>query len=814
MIEYRQNLPAGRLENASVLSRALKIPAIVAELLCRRGYDEPESAAAFLKPSMDALYDPFLFDGMQDAVDCIFAAMAMEEKICVYGDYDVDGIMAVTILVRYLRSQGADVIHYIPSRHTEGYGLNCAAMEKLAQKGVSLLLTVDCGVTALGEVRRARELGIEVVVTDHHQCMPELPECAAIINPALPDQSYPYRSLCGAGVAFKLVQALGGKEAALAYIDYAAIATLADIVPLTGENRVIVSEGLRRINRAECSLGVRAMLEVSGFGGRAVEAGSVSFSIAPRINAAGRTGSPETALRLFLTEDPKEAKRLAEELDGENRRRQAIEAEIAKDAMARIEAGEADVVRDNAIILVGEGWNHGVIGIVASRLVERYSKPVLLFTAEDGMCVGSGRSVRGVHLFESLKSIGDVFVRFGGHEMAAGMTLEQSRMEEFRTRYNEYLEENVPKSVFTPKAPYDMTLLPEEMTLPLAEALRAMAPFGMGNPAPVFRLENVMAKDPITMGNENRHLRFSVPRKKTPLNCVAFSMGDRMAELAGAQVELLCSLEVNDFRGERREQLMVKSARPVLPGDTDAFIRENDFKFHDAFLDTALYNRKYDSTAPQSCSDWAELFCGCMEKDPQGSVAVCLTPEGACAFLREINERGLGGRLDVLFGRAKDERAYNAVLLAPLPQALRGYRRVLLMERLEGPLCALFGQGTETFVTAGISMEPFLQQVGASREILVPVYSAMLRLASTQTSFVSREAYFDRLKKLCPAPRRLLSLGLRVFCELGFFAVQESGAFQVSARREAPKRELNESRTFAAVNGAWEAYQTFGRLQK
>ena len=812
MIEYRQNLPQGRLENAAALARTLNIPPIMAELLCRRGYDEIESARAFLNPSVDGLHDPYQFVGMQDAVDCIFAAMAMEEKICIYGDYDVDGIMAVTILVRYLKSQGADVMHYIPSRHTEGYGLNCAAMEKLAEAGVGLLVTVDCGVTALEEVRRAQELGMEVVVTDHHQCMPDLPECAAVINPALPDQTYPYRSLCGAGVAFKLVQALGGRDAALCYIDYAAIATLADIVPLTGENRIIVAEGLRRINRGQGALGVKAMLEVSGYGNRAVEAGSVSFSIAPRINAAGRTGSPETALALFLTEDPKEAKKLAEELDGENRRRQAIEAEITKDAMAHIAAGEADVVRDSAIILVGEGWNHGVIGIVASRLVERYSKPVLLFTSEDGVCVGSGRSVRGVHLFESLKSIGDVFVRFGGHEMAAGMTLEQSRMEEFRRRYNAYLQENVPKSTFTPKAPYDMTLAPQEMTLPLAEALRAMAPFGMGNPSPVFRLENVVAKNPAVMGSENRHLRFSIQRDKAPLGCVAFSMGERMAELSDAQVEMLSSLEVNDFRGERREQLMVKSVRPVLPAQVNSFIGENNFKFHDAFLDTALYNREWNPAQISPCERWAEVFSGWMQEDPQGSVAICMTPEGASAFLGAMQERSLSGKLDVLFGRAQDDRAYNAVLLAPLPEALSGYRRVLLMEDYDGPLCALWGERAEEFCCARVSMEPFLVETQATREMLVPVYSAMLRLGATQTSFLSKDAYFEQLSKLSPAPRRLLSLGLRVFSELGFLSAGQEGAFRVNVRKNAPRRDLSKSRTFAALGEALLAYRETKRF--
>ncbi len=807
MIEFRQNTPKGRVENAAALSRALNLPLELAELLCRRGFDEPGSAQEYLNPSMEQLHDPFLFSRMRQAVDAIFSAMAEDRLICVFGDYDVDGIMAVTILARYLASVGARVTQYIPQRHTEGYGLNKAAIDSLSEKGVSLLITVDCGITAIEEIGYAKGLGIDVLVTDHHQCLNALPDCLAVVDPANPADSYPYKCLCGAGVAFKLVQALGGIAQAKKYIDCACLATLADIVPLTGENRAIVSEGLKAINSGNCLAGIKAMVEVCGYSGRAVEAGAVSFAIAPRINAAGRTGTARTALSLFLTDDEQEAQKLAAELDAENRRRQAIEGEIYKDVMARIARGEADVVRDEAIILVGEGWNHGVIGIVASRLVERYTRPVLLFTCEDGLCVGSGRSIKGVHLFDSLNSMGGLFVRFGGHEMAAGLTIEQSKMPEFRQRFMDYLKKNTPKDAFVPRADYDMTLPPESLSLKLAEAIKRMAPFGTGNPAPIFRVAGVSPKNPITMGSENRHLRFTLSRGRDVLGCVAFGMGDKQEILTDITAELLCALEINDFRGEKREQLMIKSIRATLPADTDGYVEKCDYKFHDAFFALARYNsdcRKSESYGPIAVdkrSDWAERFAKWAGDSPQGAAAVCVTPEGAKAFLLKMREFGVSEKLDVLFGETLDERAHNAVIMAPMPLPLEGFRKVLFVESLPAPLCALLAFGAnEEIVTAGMPLGAFAEQAKVGREELIPVFEAMNRLAVAKTVFLSRSAYLEELKKLCSSPMEHLIFGLNVFSELGFFRSETVGAFRVTAAKDSIRRLLSESPTFAAVN--------------
>ena len=804
MIEYRQNEAIGDENRSGELARALRIPSAVARILCRRGYDDVQRAEEFLHPGPSQLHDPFLFQGMRGAVDAVERALARGGRICVYGDYDVDGIMAVTILKRYLLGRGGDVIHHIPTRHGEGYGLNMAAMENLAGQGVSLLLTVDCGITALAEVERARELGMEVVVTDHHQCLPELPKCAAVIDPACPLQRYPYRSLCGAGVALKVVQALGGLDACEEYLDCAAIATLADIVPLTGENRAIVAEGLRRINRGECKRGILALLEAAGYGGRAVEAGTISFSIAPRINAAGRTGSPENALALFLSDDPRECRRVAVELDGENKKRQSIEADIYKDALARIAAGEADIVRDRAIILCGGNWNQGVIGIVASRMVERYNKPVILFACEDGICTGSGRSVRGVHLFESLQRFQDMFVRFGGHEMAAGLTIEQSRLEEFKRLYNEYLRETIPAPVFRPKAGYDFEAERGELTLPLAESLRMLEPFGMGNPAPLFRLRETMVRSPRTMGSDGSHLRFSIDGEEGALGCVAFSMGNRMAELTDASVDLLCNLEVNDWRGERKPQCLVRSIRQELPRDFPAFLEENAWKFHDAFFTFSKYNENGPEKMPEPVEDGVALFAGWIQEEQQGCIALCFTPEGAKALLGGLEALGLLDRFDLLFHEAAEERCHNAVLLAPVCKPIAPYRRVLFAGCPPVPCAGLFARcADEAFAQSPGDCRGFLSEAQAAREELIPIYGAMLRLGGSRTSFLTRRAYLDQLEQMLPGMSRArLALGLEVFSELGFIQVSQNGNFSVVPWRNAPKRDLSQSAVFTLAQRA------------
>ena len=810
MLHFVRNDAKGDEGNAPQLAMALDIPVMLANLLCRRGIDTVEAARAFLNPAAEALCDPFLFEDMLDATDCIFAAVDGGERICVYGDYDVDGVMATAILVRHLCSMEADVVPYIPSRHTEGYGLNREAIEKLAEDGVGLLITTDCGVTALEEVAYAVELGMEVIVTDHHQCLDSLPECAAVINPARPGTAYPYPNLCGAGVALKLVQALGGEPAAMEYLEYAAIATVADIVPLTGENRALVALGLAKINSGEVCAGVRALIDAAGYANRTVDAGTVGFALAPRINAAGRTGLSQRSLELFLTDNEKEARRLAAVLDEENRNRQAIEAGILAEALGMIESGEVDVVDDPVILLAREGWNHGVVGIVASRLVEIYSKPVILFGIENGLCTGSARSIRTVHMFDSLCRFSDLFVRFGGHEMAAGLTIEQSNLAEFFRLFKEYLSEAVPQEAYLKRTCYDAELRPVDATLDLAQSLRRLAPFGMGNPTPAFLLQGAQPTALRTIGADRTHLSFALERSAGPLDCTAFSMGSRIAELGGARCDLLATLEADDYKGVKKAKCIVKSLRVCPPDDVDVHIQANVWKFHDAFYESILYNNSYDEKKQECTDDAFGLLKTLFAQKVQGTLALCFTPEGAAKLLIDLKREGMLDSIDIAFGTLRNDAVHNAVVLAPqlLSLKLEAYKTVVIVDDYltAGARGELLSRCARV-VSARRYAEAFVESLPVGRERLIPVYKAMLQTAMTKTSFLSREDYMAEIQNLVPAGNELVSFALRVFSELGFLTVANEGSFSVTPVQNPPQKELSQSTTYSKTADAAGEYK-------
>lgn len=811
MLHYVQNAARGDEDKASMLASALDIELTLARLLCRRGYDTVEAASAFLNPCSKQLCDPFLFEDMLDATDCIFAAVDGGEKICVYGDYDVDGVMSVSMLVRFLRTMGADVISYIPSRHTEGYGLNTAAIDKLAEEGVSLLITVDCGVTALVEVQYATESGMEVIVTDHHQCLDELPECAAVINPARPNTPYPYKYLCGAGVVLKLIHALGGESAAAEYLDFAAIATVADIVPLTGENRVIVTLGLKKMNEGGMGIGVRALSDAAGYKDRTIDAGAIGYALAPRINAAGRTGLSQRSLDLFLTDDRNEAKRLAAALDEENRNRQAIEAQILEQALAMIKAGAVDIVDDSAILLADERWNPGVIGIVASRLIELYNKPVILFAIDGDLCIGSARSIRKVNMFQALLQFSDLFVRFGGHEMAAGLTIKQSNRGEFFVRFKEYLQEVVPQEVYLRKAFYDADLNAKETTLEFAQELRQLAPFGIGNAAPVFRFRSITPKNPRTIGSDKSHLSFALDQEGSALDCTAFSMGSRIAELSNASCDMLFSLDVDDFRGAKKAKCMVRYLRTEPPADVATHINVNVWKFHDAFYDSIRYNDSYGEKEAEKTDDAFAMVQSLFCSKVQGTLVLCFTPEGATALLAFLQNAQLFGSLELGFGTMRNEGFYNAIVFAPLLDAidLSGYKTIVVVDDcLTAGTWSVLSSQRARIVVAGHYAEAFVQQLPVARETLIPVYKTMLQLALTQTVFISKEDYFSKLCAYLPAiGKEIISFALRVFGELGFLRVEAQGAFRVEPVQNAPQKNLSQSTTYTKTANAFAEYK-------
>jgi single-stranded-DNA-specific exonuclease len=542
---------------ASSLAKELGLSEITASVLVRRGYGDPEEARAFLCGEQP-LHDPFLLGDMKEAVERIHAAISAGKRICVHGDYDADGICATVLAVLVLRGLGADVDWHLPSRFDEGYGVSGQTLERLADEGCGLVLTVDCGVTAVEEVRRARELGLDVIVTDHHRPAAELPDCPLV---ATRPSSYPFPELCGTGVVYKLGQALLGVDAEMLrrHLDLVALATIADVVPLVGENRSLATAGLRVLARTQ-KPGLRALMKVARVDPAAVDAGQVGFRLAPRINAAGRLGHPRAALELLLTEDVEEARRLADRLEELNRDRQAVEDKILRAAVSQIEEWPEAKQGRRAYVLSGEDWHEGVIGIVASRLVERYHRPVVLIAGTERHWKGSGRSIPSFDLHGALGACAHLLERFGGHRAAAGLSIAPAQVEPFADAFAAQAQDLLAPEDLTPTTVVD-AVLPREtkLTLDLCGELRRLAPFGLGNPDVTLLAPGCELGDLATVG-DGKHLRFRVHRDGSDAGgAIAFGQGTRLDRYRReGRYDVAFRLQENHWNGTVAPQLVVR----------------------------------------------------------------------------------------------------------------------------------------------------------------------------------------------------------------------------------------------------------------
>jgi len=551
-------------DEAKALGAALNLHPTVARLLCLRGLSDPDTAARFLAPTMDHLHDPGRLTDMLKAVERIERAIANRERIAIHGDYDVDGITSTVILRRALEMLGGEVVHFIPERLRDGYGLQPPAIERLHAEGVHLVVSVDCGIRGTDAALRARELGVDLIVTDHHEPEGTLPPAFAVINPKRHDCSYPDKNLAGVGVALKLVQALcnrAGKAKWLpAFVKVAAIGTLADVVPLVGENRVIAKLGLDSLSRGRHTVGLRALLEASGLTGKTIDSYQVGFILAPRVNAAGRMSTADIATRLLLATDEasiEEARGLAQQLNDENLRRQAEEAELVAQAKKAIET-DPSVGAHNVLVVGGEGWHRGVIGIAASKLVDAYHKPAIVLSVDGDVAHGSCRSIPAFDMLDALERCADLFMRFGGHRQAAGLTMDAARVPEFRARINAYADDVLEPDHLRPRLRIDAPLNLKHITADLVEGLTAMAPFGLGNPRPVFHampVEIVDGPRPL----KDLHLKMTFRQDGRSFRAIAWRAAERAAFLTEnrAGVNLAFSLDQNEFQGETYLELTV-----------------------------------------------------------------------------------------------------------------------------------------------------------------------------------------------------------------------------------------------------------------
>ena len=546
------------------VARELALSPITARLLCIRGLGEVEDARRFLSPSLDDLHDPFRLTDMTPAVERILGAVARAERIAVHGDYDVDGVTSTVILRRALELLGADVVHFIPERLRDGYGLQPAALDRLRADGVRLVISVDCGIRADEAARHAASIGLDLIITDHHEPGATLPPALAIINPKRHDCPYPDKNLAGVGVALKLVQALclrSGRSSWLpAFVKIAAIGTLADVVPLTGENRIIAKLGLGWLSAGPHKVGLRSLLDVCGLTGKEINSYHIGFVLGPRVNAAGRMSTPDIAARLLLASDEAmvdEARALAEQLNAENLRRQKEEAEIVAEARKVVDT-DLEVGSRTVIVVAGEGWHRGVIGIVASKLVDAFHRPAIVLSTEDGVAHGSCRSIPSFDMLAALESCSGLMTKFGGHRQAAGLTLEASRIRELRARINAYADERLQPDDLRPRLWIDGTLAFRSITAQVASELVTLAPFGAGNPSPVFRTSRVEIVDGPRLVKD-RHLKMAFRQDGRVMRGIAWRAAERERFVAEhrAAIDLAFSLEQDTWNGERYLQLSV-----------------------------------------------------------------------------------------------------------------------------------------------------------------------------------------------------------------------------------------------------------------
>ena len=540
------------------ISKKYGLNKLLSTILVNRNIIDEKNIEMFLKPTRNDFYNPFLMSDMEKAVERIIKAIKEKENVTIYGDYDVDGITSITVLKSFLQDRGLEVSTYIPNRLDEGYGLNNSAIEKIAKAGCQLMITVDCGISAIEEIEYANSLGIETVITDHHETVEELPNAFAVIDNKRKDSTYPFRELAGVGVVFKLIQAISIKlnlkeEEYLKYLDIVCIGTISDIVPLVDENRVITKLGLMLVEQTK-NIGLRAILKVSGYS--KIDSNTISFGIAPRINACGRMGVAEEALELFLSKNVNQVNELARKLNERNKVRQETEKEIFESAKRQIE--EKKLNQNNTIVVAGENWHHGVIGIVSSKITDMYFKPsILLSFEEDGIGKGSGRSIPGFDLHDALMRCNDCIEKFGGHSMAIGITIKRENFEKLKNKLEEIaVEEHINEIV--PVIKIDAKIDLSEINKDMVESLKQLEPFGEGNKMPIFAFKNLKI-DSIRALSEGKHLKLTLKDNNFIVSAIGFNMGELVEDYRiGDKVDIVGTLEINSFNGMDSIQINMK----------------------------------------------------------------------------------------------------------------------------------------------------------------------------------------------------------------------------------------------------------------
>lgn len=734
-----------REQETETLAAEMDISPLVAQLLLNRNVRTTEQARRFLNTNEESFFDPFLMKGMAETVERINAAIEKGESILVFGDYDADGVSSTSIMITVLREIGAQANYYIPNRFTEGYGPNIPALEKAKKDGVSLVITVDTGISAIDEARAAKELGLDFIVTDHHQPPPVLPEACMIVNPHQKNCLYPFKGLSGAGVAWKVAHALLGRVPEH-LLDFAVLGTIADLVPLIEENRLLAIRGLSALETSE-KPGIQALLKVAGIGGRTLSAEDVGFSLGPRLNAAGRLDSAEPAVQLLLAKDPQEAEAFAKEIDQTNRERKELVRAIADEAVREIEE-HFPPEDQHVFVLAKEGWNPGVIGIVASRIVGHFGRPAIILgiDSETGLAKGSARSIDGFDIFENLSVSRDLLEAFGGHPMAAGMTVKTENVDKLRANLNRQAAQQLTAEDFVPVTEVDLVCNVDDVSLELIEEIQKLAPFGTGNPTPKITIEEAQLATMKQIGSDQNHWKAVCKGEESQLDIIGFRFGHLIHEVESkARISVAGELQINEWNGFRKPQLLLED---LAVRHWQLFDCRNGRNLKERLGDLPDKNRLFlafrsETLSGDHFSDWAQPI-------------ICL-------------EEGVPGPVDFLRGRY--------AIFTDLPHKV---------EDLE----ALFhhgGRPERIYVVFHHEEEQFFSRVPA-REHFKWFYAFLHK----RQSFDLR-AHAQDLAKAKGWSKETVIFMAEVFAELGFIVIEQG---TVSLCERPAKRDLSDSAIF------------------
>lgn len=744
-------------EQVDYLAKELSLHPTVARLLVQRGITDVEQAKRFLTPSLDHLHDPFLLDGMKEAVERIRQALKQKEKILIYGDYDADGVSSTSLMIKCFRTLGADVDYYIPNRFREGYGLNKEALEQARERGFQLVISVDTGISAVEEAEYAAELELDLIITDHHEPPAVLPQAIAVINPKKPNCPYPFKQLAGVGVAMKLVTALMG-QVPTEWMDLVALGTIADLVPLIDENRVIATYGLKKMQLRN-HIGLAALMDAAGID-QEVTAGHVGFFLGPRINASGRLDSANQAVELLLTEDPEEAKWIARQLNAMNQERQDLVEEITEEAAAMIE-NNPDAHR-YVIVVAREGWNVGVVGIVASRLVEKYYRPVVVLSIDGkkGIAKGSARSIAGFDLYQALTECHAHLSHYGGHAMAAGMTLPVEKIDLFHQQLSQLAQSQLTDEDYIPCTLVEDEFAVPELSLDFIEQLKVLEPFGIGNPTPLFQISQATIAQIQRIGSKQAHMKLFLEKDGVTLEAVGFRCGDLADEMSlFAQAEVVGELTVNEWNGRRIPQLIIR----------DVCIKQRQiFDWRS--------NRKWEKLSELTGGNY--LYVASLHSKWPSELRQKL--QSRIVFWEHVRENW-----------QERVRSYPYIVFVDLPPSMKLFQEGIRVLSHAERFYFLFG---DRDYDEEMVMIP-------SREEFKRVYQLLYRAKDRQISFTR---HLPLLSKKTGLSKRTLSFMIQVFEELSFLK-REQDIIRINPKPD--KKNLEDSSLFQRQKALSEVFQ-------